>query len=183
MAGTNGDRVQAVMHHATRLFKRVGLHMNYAKSKMMIGKVGHLWTHMCPSAYHRRITGEGDSYKHKMVEIVECTIPGCEKTMTRRRLKDHLLLKHQISSGLSIHRPPLPVQHLYWEMGDYCPVVGCEYAPQTSFAIRRHMAFVHTNVELTMPHINLHRCTSCKMFSPQPDLCPRPTPNPYCANN
>ena len=66
VAGTDGTRVQQVMQLYTQQFKLLGLHMSYAKTKMLIGQVNHLQTNISPQAYHRRLTGEGPSYRQRM---------------------------------------------------------------------------------------------------------------------
>lgn len=66
LASCNALVLQRSIDLLTSLFARLGLQMNAAKSKAMIGTCGRPHRTLCAEAYDRRMTGEGPSFRERM---------------------------------------------------------------------------------------------------------------------
>jgi hypothetical protein len=93
---TSNDAIslQKSSDHLLSLFRRVNLEANTKKSKSMISLPGKVKGQISSSAYDRRMSGEGVSYKDREQRKVQCK--KCGSTLASASLGNNLLQQHGI---------------------------------------------------------------------------------------
>jgi hypothetical protein len=91
---TDPYMLQAAITILKDLLERMGLQINAAKTKVLLGEPTQPIHLMSNQAYARRITGQGETYKERMRALVTC--PHCPTVMQRASLPQHIMSIHNM---------------------------------------------------------------------------------------
>lgn len=94
---TNATWLSNAFSVLVTLFRRIGLETNFTKTAMMVHHSRPPRTMISSTAYRRKITGQGPTFKERLKEYVECPI--CRVTLKRGSLQAHQRRLH----GTEIH--------------------------------------------------------------------------------
>ena len=172
--------LQGAFNALVGLFDRVGLQTNVGKTVGMVCHTCQAAGNLTTTAYRRRITGEGQSYRERLRAQVVCE--ECEDMLAVGSLLIHLMTQHGRAEGRQRQwTTPAAgrVPQVYWipfpEKGGprTCPVEGCPGRMATRKTMRVH--FVNRHVldtvvileEGNSPH---PRCARCNMQVPWREL-------------
>ena len=161
------------------LFRRVGLESNAAKTKSMSCLPPKVRTSFSESAYQRRATGVGATYRDRLREQIPC--PDCGKLMARGSLPLHRRRQHG-------REPPIDWNHenLVSTAGQRytvsfpnhlascpCPVEGCPHSSRTRAGLRTHFNHRHWHdmIHILEEHPAIYpQCPRCGLHVPHTQL-------------
>ena len=147
--------VQRSLNTFVDLFKRLGLHMNAAKTKSMVTK-GFVGTiKQSDEAYLRRTQGVGLTHREREVEVVTCGI--CHQTMQRKLLRGHMELKHpdaaarmvEETSQLEDEVEGVFACNMESRARANCPI--CNTSISTRYGMRNHFVSRHPLAAVRFP--------------------------------
>jgi hypothetical protein len=175
--GVIGPEVQGSLDLLTDLFARMGLKMNAAKTKSMVGDSGISCHRLSSPAMARRHNdGDGPTYSSRKSRKVICE--ECGTWMQERYLPTHLSRVHGRNERSAPQLRALheadrePVTYRVSVPGDStisCPVAGCGGGATTRDGFRRHFAHRHPVDIIIIVEEGprpLPRCARCDMFVP-----------------
>ena len=171
VAGFDSELVQQGMDTLSDLFSRMGLMMNAAKTKAMIGFPGVAVHTLSTHAYFRRLSGVGETYLECKRRKVLCS--ECGKELQEGSLAHHLLALHNVYQRPHKRQclaavPQDPVEYRVSLPGQtmvFCPVPECVVQSDTRDRLRRHFAFKHyRDIIIIEEEGAFPRCNLCDMF-------------------
>ena len=79
------------------LFDRVGLQTNFGKTVGMVCHPCQAAVNITQAVYRRRLTGEGDSYRERQRDWVECE--ECGEQLAVGSMSSHMMTRHGKAAG------------------------------------------------------------------------------------
>jgi hypothetical protein len=167
----NSEWLQQALDILTGLFLRVGFWTNTTKTKTMTCLPGHIRTLLSSAAYKRRLTGQGDSYRQRKCQKVDC--PECSKELSMGSLQQHLQTQHgldpptyelpdNILDSHNLHTYTVSFPRILPRKP--CPVPGCTAKPTTRQALHLHFQNRH-------PQDSIHILEEHPTPFPKCELC------------
>ena len=191
VASSNPAWLQGTFNALVGLLDRVGLQKNVRKTVSMVCHPFQAAGNITQAAYGRRLTGEGNSYRERQRDRVECE--DCSEQLAVGSMLSHMMTRHGKAAGQRRQRKtpkedraPQEYRMYFPEKGgpQRCPVEGCPGKLATRTAMRVH--FVHRHVldtvvileEGNSPH---PRCAMYNMQVPRRALNRRHSGTAQCA--
>ena len=94
---SNPAWIQGAFNALVGLFGRVGLQKNVRKTVGMVCHPCQAAGNITKAAYGRRITGEGNSYRERQRDWVECK--ECGEQLAVGSLSSHMMIQHGKAAG------------------------------------------------------------------------------------